>query len=100
MEIVSKKVVIQGNQFMFRPNFRALMEYEELSGNSVDDVKTLKDYAMFIYSGVKAGEIYAKREFTIKFDEFLDMLDGMDILTILADDTPAPKPVKKTKTGK
>jgi len=96
MEVKSKTIELQGEKYLFRPNFRCLLEYEKISGNGVGDIKTLNDSTMFLYCGVKAGMIFDKKKFEMTYDEFIDKLDDIDVLEVLSDDTPK-KEKKNTK---
>jgi len=97
VEVESKTVVISGEEYSFRANFRCLLEYEKLSEKSVNDIQTLNDSAIFLFCGVKAGMLFDKKEFKLTFDEFIDQLDDIDVLDVLNDGLKEKKKIKKVE---
>lgn len=67
---------------------RSVIDYEELSGESIvhidDDTKTAtKKQLMFYYATAKAGAKAAGKEFNYSFDQFLDLIDDHYAETML-----------------
>lgn len=97
MEVESRKIILSGNEFLFRPNFRCLLEYEKISGKGVNEIHSLSDSTMFLYSGVKAGQLFAKKEFKLTYDEFVELLDDLDVLAVLSDGAKEDEKDEKKK---
>lgn len=98
MEVESKKIKLSGKEYLFRANFRCLLEFEKISGKSVNEIESLNDSTMFVYCGIKAGMIHAKKPYKLTYDEFVDTLDNFDVLEVLGTAaTESETPKKKIK---
>jgi len=97
MEIESKKINIEGTEYHYRPNFRAFIEYEKMSGKTINQIDNLNDSAMFLYCGIKSGMKYAKLPFELKYEDFIDKLDDLDVLDVLSDGDDSTEKKKKVE---
>lgn len=93
MEVTSKKYELNGKTYIFRPNFRAMIEFERIAEKPASLATTTEDNLLFLYCGTKAGMKKAKEKFTMDFEDFIDEVDGN--FDILADLTEEPKKEKK-----
>lgn len=100
MEVENKKVIIKDKEYVFRPNFRAFVEYEKMSKKSINQIENLNDAAMFVYCGIKSGMKFEKKEFNIEFEDFIDMLDDLDILEVMEQEGNPTRNEKKNKKKK
>ena len=90
MEVKSKKIKIDDQEFYFRLNFRAIIEFEELSKKPISMLieDSMKDNSFVLYCGIKSGMKYEKKEFDLSYDEFVDLVDDniQDLMTNLSED--------------
>ena len=77
MEVEVKKFTIKDREYFFRLNFRAMIEYEKLSGKPISELNftSMIDNSMLLYAGTKAGMLVEKLEFNNTIDEFIDLID-------------------------
>jgi hypothetical protein len=82
-----KKIRIAGNDFSLRITVRAMIEYENLTGESISDMKggQTEKLIKFFYVIAKAGARNEKMEFEYSYEEFLDIIDDhyLDFITNL-----------------
>ena len=64
--------LVDGQEFIFKNTMRTLIIFEELSGNSISDIKTTKDYLQWLYATLSGSN---KDTFKYNFDEFIDLVD-------------------------
>jgi len=64
------------DRFPYRASFRAMIDFEEYTGKSVDTITKINDIAYFLYASIKAGSKAEKIEFKMSFDKFLDVIDA------------------------
>ena len=84
MEVKSKELKLGEYDFVFRLNFRAMIEFEKMSKKTVSDIKynSMIDNSMLLYCGIKAGMLFEKKPFKIKYEDFVDLID-LDINTLM-----------------
>lgn len=86
MEITTKEYKINDQEFMFRPNMRAMIEFERLACKPVPTMMSTEDHITFLYAGTVAGMRKAGKEFTLTLDDYIDLIDGdFDLLSDLMD---------------
>ncbi|MDD6209116.1 MAG: hypothetical protein PUB21_00750 [Bacteroidales bacterium] len=67
------KILYKGKELTVKNTFRALLEYENMTGKSAFDSSLVADYtAKIFYCTLKV----CNRDFTDSFDQFLDELDN------------------------
>jgi hypothetical protein len=70
-----KTIKIGGKEYTARMTMRTMINFEKLSGHSIDSVSSLEDGIMLFYSAIKksAGDL--------TYDQFLDLIDeDMEVL--------------------
>lgn len=86
MEIKSRPYKIKDLELVFRPNMRAMIEFERMTNKSISDSATTEDHIAFLYCGTVAGMKKEGREFSQSFDDYIDMIDGdFDLLSELVE---------------
>ena len=63
-----KKIKIGDREFTAKMGMRTMINFEKLSGHSIDSIETLEDAIMLFYASVK-------RSTELTYDEFLDLID-------------------------
>jgi len=90
MEVKSKELKLGDQEFIFRLNFRAMIEFEKMSGKSISnmDYESMIDNSMLLYCGIVAGMSFEKKSLKIKYEEFVDLIDSNinALMTLLIDD--------------
>jgi hypothetical protein len=67
------KVKINGEEYVIKKSFRALMLFEETTGRNVDQLKeTVSDLMLLFFCILKANN---REKFLYNFEEFLDSID-------------------------
>jgi hypothetical protein len=96
-----KKIRIEGNDFSIRISVRAMIEYENLTGESISDIKggQTEKLMKFFYVIAKAGARFEKKEFNYSYEEFLDIIDDhyLDFITNLYEAVFSPGDDEKKK---
>lgn len=96
METKSKKYKIKNEEFIFRPNMRAMIEFERTALKPVTLSSTTEDQVTFIWAGTVAGMKKAGKEFDKTLEDFIDMIDGdYELLADLMEEVQEEEPEKK-----
>jgi len=86
MQLLEIKEIKAGDITLYiKLSIRAMIEYENLSGGSINEMKTTENTIQFIYSTSKAGAKAKGIEFPYTYDSFIDMLDELDYTRIIHD---------------
>jgi len=64
-----KSIKIGDKEYPMKMSMRAMIEYEKLSGKTINEITTIEDITFLFYSTIKMGGA----KFT--YDEFLDLID-------------------------
>lgn len=97
IKLLDTKFIKVGNEkYPIRLTYRAMIEYEKLSGKSVSTVTTTEQVTELIYCAVKAGAKAEGKEFNKTYEEFLDVIDNypdsmVSFYEALTDGEPTPK---------
>ena len=77
MEVETKEFKIQDETYYFRPNFRAMIEFEKIAKKSTSqlDDSSMIDSSQLLYCGVISGMRKKQKEFKLSYDEFIDLID-------------------------
>ena len=70
MKLLEDKIIKIGDKdFTAKMGMRAMINFEKLSGHSIDSITTLEDAIMLFYSAIKksAGDL--------TYEQFLDLID-------------------------
>jgi hypothetical protein len=75
------KLNLKGIEYKVKASFRSMLEFETMTGKSVDSIKGLNSMSEFLYCSLKSNNRnYPKFEMT--YDEFLDSIDEqIDVIT-------------------
>lgn len=71
----NQKIKIGKHTFYVRVTNRAIIEYEELSGDKKMDFSTVGNMLKFFYCIAKAGARDEKKPFDYTYDQFLNLID-------------------------
>ena len=96
MEIKSRPYKINEQEFLFRPNMRAMIDFERATGKSVTESESTEDHITFLFCGTVAGMKKAGREFTLSLDDYIDLIDGdfsllSDLIDVIEEDDSEKK---------
>lgn len=98
MEVKSRKYTVGTEEFLFRANMRANIEFERRTGEPVKPTDNMEKNLLYLYCGTVAGMSKAKLDFTYTFDEFIDLLDDdFAVLERLMKEEAADRSQKATK---
>lgn len=64
-----KTIKIAGKEYPFKLSVRAMIEYENMTSQSVSSLNTIEDIVRMFYCGLKAAGT------DVTYDEFLNMVD-------------------------
>jgi hypothetical protein len=70
------KVRIGKHSFYVRITNRAIIEYEELSGDKTMNFESTGNMLKFFYCTAKAGALSEKQKFNYSYSQFLDLIDN------------------------
>ena len=92
MEVKTKELIIKDEKFYFRPNFRAMIEFEKLAKKPIAqlDDESMIDNSMMLYCGVISGMKKEKKKFELSYDDFIDLVDDNleSIMNLVSEDLP------------
>ena len=71
----TKYVKIGGITYPVRLSFRALIEYEQQTGQKVKDISGTENLCKLFYYAVKAGARETYMKFELDYDDFLQRID-------------------------
>jgi len=76
LQLLETKYVNLGNERIpIRLSFRAMIEYESMTGKKVQDIEGTENIVKFFYCSVKAGAKETYYKFNDTYDEFLSRVD-------------------------
>lgn len=82
-----RDIKVAGTAFPVRISVRAIIEYENLTGESLSDMRggQTEKLMKFFYVIAKAGARSEKKDFNYSYEEFLDIIDDhyLDFITNL-----------------
>lgn len=84
MKLLDNKIVKVGEiEFPIRITNRAMIEYEALTGSTIDKLKGTEQIIKFFYCTAKAGAKALGKAFIYTFEDFLDTIDDYyeDVIT-------------------
>jgi hypothetical protein len=96
MEIKSRPYKINEKELLFRPNMRAMIDFERATGKSVDESVSTEDHVTFLFCGTVAGMKKAGRDFSLTLDDYIDLIDGdfsllSDLMEVVEEDDSEKK---------
>jgi len=74
---MNSNITINGEQYPVKMGFRALLDFEEMTGknaNQLGELSTKEMIALF-YFGIKAGSRKEAKKFNYDFDGFIDLIE-------------------------
>jgi hypothetical protein len=90
MELLDNKFIkVKDSEFPIKITNRARIEWENLTGDSINNLGELLDLAgghekllKFIYCTAKAGMKASGQDFNFTFDQFLDLIDDSNTIVV------------------
>lgn len=65
-----KKIKIAGREYPVRMSYRAMIEFEAISGHSISTLESIKDVTILFYCTLKAGGA------DMTYEQFMDLIDN------------------------
>lgn len=87
METKTKKYQIKDKEYLFRSNMRAMIEFERAAMKPLSLMSTVEDQITLIWACTAAGMKKGGRDFDMKLEDFIDLIDGdYDLLSDLLEE--------------
>jgi len=65
-----KKIKISGTEYPLRMSYRAMIEFETISGHSISTLESIKDVTILFYCTLRAGGS------DMTYEQFMDLIDN------------------------
>jgi len=86
MQLLDVKEIKAGDVTLYiRLSMRAMIEYENLSGGTINEMNTTEKTIQFLFCTAKAGAKAKGIDFPYTYDNFIDMLDESDYTQVILD---------------